>query len=184
MNAFQQGYPGLTVFLTFGHSLPAVQSGSKREKLADAGYGMLAPFLDGMVEVAKDGSKLVDGHELSYGYKEPARFEAAYKMMSQGLLPIVGVDPGQYRRAYSFGFGVWMDQDQRKHGWNVEDFSKNYFTPEALEKSVRKALETSDEYVWVYTELPRWWSDTGGPQKLPNAYSEAVRRARAGLAKE
>jgi len=184
MNAFQEGYPGLTVFLTFGHSLPYAQSGGKKEKLADAGYGMLAPFLDGMVDAAKDGSKLVDGHELSYGYKEPARFDKAYQTMSKDLLPIVGADAKKYRDSYSFGFGVWMDNNHRKVGWNETDFSKNYFSPDAFGAAVRKALETSDEYVWVYTEMPRWWSEEGGMVKLPAPYAEAVKKARAGLAKD
>ena len=182
MQAFQEGYPGLTVFLTFGHSLPFVQAGGKKEKLPDAGYGLLAPFLDGMVEAARDGAKLIDGHELSYGYKDPARFDAAYKLMSHGVLSIIP-DEAQYRRAYSFGFGLWLDHDQRKLGWNSDDPSKNYFTPELFETAVRKALQTSDEYVWIYTEIPRWWSDNG-PVKLPAAYSDALRRARRGLCKD
>ena len=71
-----------------------------------------------------------------------------------------------------------MDHDWRKNGWNVEDVSKNYFTPEAFEASVRGALATADEYVWIYTETLRWWSDKGGPVKVPPAYAEALRRAR------
>jgi len=183
MEAFQEGYPGLTVFLTFGHSLPFVQAGGKKEKLPDASYGLLAPFLDGMIEAARDRAKLVDGHELSYGYKEPGRFEAAYRMMSQDVLPIVS-DVGKYRRVYSFGFGIWMDHDQRKLGWNSEDPSKNYFTPELLEGAVRKAMQTSDEYVWVYTEIPRWWSDGGGRVKLPQGYADALARARRGTSND
>jgi hypothetical protein len=78
----------------------------------------------------------------------------------------------------SFGFGIWMDNDWRTHGWNVEDPSRNYFTPQALEASAREALRLSDEYVWIYSETPRWWSASGGPEKLPPAYDEALRRAR------
>jgi hypothetical protein len=71
-----------------------------------------------------------------------------------------------------------MDRDWRKNGWDTNDFSKNYFPPEAFETSVRKALEAADEYVWIYTETPRWWSKEGAPVKLPTAYDAAVRRAR------
>jgi hypothetical protein len=71
-----------------------------------------------------------------------------------------------------------MDQDWRKNGWDVDDVSKNYFTPETFETSVRIALATADEFVWIYTETPRWWSDLGGPVKLPPAYAEALRKAR------
>lgn len=146
MNAFQRAYPGLTVFLTFGYSLPWVQCGGKPEKLRDAHYGMLAPFLDGMVDAAEPNVKLVDGHELSYGFKDPAQFLTAREMMRQKLLPIVA-DTNKYARVFSFSFGIWMDQNWRKHGWDTNDFAKNYFTPEVFEGSVRKALELADDFV-------------------------------------
>lgn len=177
MQAFQEGYPGLTVFLTFGYCLPWVQSQGRPGALAECDYGLLAPFLDGLVEAAKDGTRLVDGHELSYGFKQPERFAKAYEMMKTGLLPMVG-QPEKYRRVFSFSFGVWLDHDWRKAGWEVENVSKNYFTPEAVEASVRAALATADEYVWIYSETPRWWSQEGGPVKLPRAYDAALRRAR------
>ncbi len=177
MGAFQEGYPGLTVFLTFGYSLPWLESGAGRGALAECHYGLLAPFLDGLVEAARGSTRLVDGHEISYGYKEAAQFTAAYQSMRSRLLPIVR-DPEKYHRIVSLGFGVWMDQDWRKHGWNVEDPSKNYFTPETFETSVRAALTTADEYVWIYTETPRWWSQNGEMVKLPPAYADALRRAR------
>ncbi|MBI2946870.1 MAG: hypothetical protein HYY23_04435 [Verrucomicrobia bacterium] len=183
MSAFQSGDPNLTIFLTFGYCLPWAQSGGGKKALADCPYGLLAPFLDGMVEAAHVRVKIVDGHELSYGYKDPDRFPKAYETMRETLLPIVR-DPEEYRRVFSFAFGIWMDQDWRKNGWNAEDTSKNYFTPETFEASVRKALEVSDEFVWIYTETPRWWSAEGKPVKLPEPYDAAVRRARKGFAKE
>jgi hypothetical protein len=178
MEAFQDGYPGLTVFLTFCYSLPWLESASGRGALAECHYGLLAPFVDGLVEAARGSTRLVDGHEISYGYKQPAQFTQAYQTMQKDLLPIVR-DPEKYHRRVSFGFGLWMDHDWRKHGWNAEDVSKNYFTPDTFEASVRAALATADEYVWIYTETPRWWSEQGGPVKLPPAYSDALRKAGA-----
>jgi hypothetical protein len=75
-----------------------------------------------------------------------------------------------------------MDEDWRRQGWDEQDVTKNYYTPAEFEASVRRALEVADEYVWVYTETPRWWSADGKPVKLPPAYEEALRRARQGLA--
>ncbi len=181
MEAFQQGFPDVTVFLTFGYCLPWAESQGGKRPLADCSYGLLAPFLDGMVDAANGRSRLVDGHELSYGYKDVARFPVAYETMKKGLLPIVA-DPIKYSHVFSFGFGIWMDYDWRGKGWNVEDVTKNVYTPEALEASARKALEVADEYVWIYTETPRWWSAEGKPVKLPDAYDAALRRARKGWA--
>jgi hypothetical protein len=176
MEAFQEGYPGLVVFLTFGYSLPWHQSQGQKP-LADCSYGLLAPFMDGLVEAARGGTRIVDGYELSYAYKELEKFEKAYATMKDGLLSIVA-EPGRYREVTSFGFGIWLDDDWRKKGWSVEEPDKNYFPPAAFEASVRRAFERADHYVWVYTETPRWWSKEGGPQKLPPEYDAALRRAR------
>ena len=78
----------------------------------------------------------------------------------------------------TFGFGLWVDYDWRVHGWNPRNVGANYFAPASFERSVRWALETTDEYVWIYTERPRWWTDDGGRRDLPPAYEEAIRRAR------
>jgi len=179
MQAFQKGCPDLTVFLAFGYSLPWNESSAGKGSLADCHYGLLAPFLDGMVEAAKGQTRLIDGNENSYGYKTPERFTNSWRAMKQELLPIVN-DPQKYQRFFSFSFGLWLDKDWRKVGWDETDFSRNYFSPEAFESSVRQALALADEYVWIYSETPRWWSKEGKPIKLPEAYEAALRRARPG----
>ena len=45
----------------------------------------------------------------------------------------------------------------------------------------RAAIEQADEYVWIYTEKPRWWSEAGRRVDLPAAYVETVQRVRRGL---
>ena len=176
MEAFQAGYPDLTIFLTFGYSLPWTQSGAGKKPLADCGYGLLAPLMDGLLEGAKGKTLIVDGYELAYSYKDPAQFDKGYQTMRTNVLAIVS-DHQKYQKHFSAGFGLWLDNNWRKNGWDTNDFSKNFFTPEAFENSLRKALERTDEYVWIYSETPRWWSKNGGPIKLPEAYDSAVRRA-------
>jgi hypothetical protein len=177
MAAFQQGFPRVIVFLTFGYSLPWSQSGGGKRSLADCSYGLLAPFLDGMVEAAKGQARFVDGYESSYGYRDTNRFAKARQAVREDLLPIVA-NREKYGRVFSLSFGIWMDKDWRTTGWHESDFSKNFYSPEAFEASVRKALEVADDYVWIYSETPRWWSAEGKPVKLPPAYDQALRRAR------
>lgn len=176
MRAFQKGDPGVSIFLTFGYSLPWHESQGGKIALADCNYGLLAPFLDGMVEAAQGHTRIIDGHELSYAYKSGTQFTSARRTVKENLLPIVR-DPEKYLRVCELSFGIWLDQDWRRVGWSTDDFSKNYFSPESFEKSVRAALVTADEYVWIYSETPRWWS-TEGKVKLPAQYEDALRKAR------
>ena len=148
MAAFQQGYPDLHVLLTFGHSLPLSQT-SDGKPLAEVDYGLLAPFLDGMYDVAAGNAKIIDGFELSYSYKEAKQFDEARALVrGEPIRRVVGADPKQYDRYVSLGFGLWMDYDWRKYGWDTSDFTKNHFTPEQFRDSLTKALDTADEYVW------------------------------------
>jgi hypothetical protein len=177
MQALQRGYPGLTVFLTFGYSLPWAETENGRKSLADCHYGLLAPFLDGMLAAAGGKTRLVDGSEISYGYKTPPQFVAARKVFQQNLLPIV-LDAHQYEHAFRLGFGLWLDYDWRKRGWDAEDLTKNYFTPEGFETAAREALRLADEYVWIYSEKPHWWNPASTAEKIPPRYEAALRKAR------
>jgi len=178
MGAFQAGYPDLTVFLTFGYGVPWLEMRRGASSLAACEYGLLVPFLDGMVEAASGRARLVDGYEPAYFHnKDTARFTAAYRMLTEDLLPIVA-DPPRYRRLLSVGFGLFMDYAPEGQSWNGADGSANYYTPGVFETSVRAALAAADEYVWIYTEAPRWWSPAGTPVDLPAAYADALRRAR------
>lgn len=181
MHAFEQGFPGLELFVTFGYELPWMELQNGRRALAECPRGLLAPFLDGLVAGARRG-RIVDGFEPSYGYRDPALFADARRMMLDDVLPIVG-DRERYRSVVSLGFGLWLDHEWRREGWHARDPSRNYFTPEALERSLCAALREADEYVWLYMEIPRRWTDDGTPLDLPPVYLDAVRRARrcAGL---
>jgi hypothetical protein len=183
MAAFQEGFPDVPVLLTFGHSLPWKQSEQGKKPLSEVDYGLLAPMLDGMIDAARGKSRIIDGYELAYGYKDPAQFDTAVEAMRRGALPIVA-DPKRYAEFCRLGFGIWLDKDWREVPWNDADLSKNYFTPAAFEASVRHALARTDEYVWIYSETPRWWSEEGKTVKLPAEYIAALERARTAASDE
>jgi hypothetical protein len=177
MTAFQEGYPDLTVFLTFGHSLLWKQGERGKKPLAECRYGLLVPFLDGMIDAARGRTRIVDGHEMSYGYRDADAFATAYRSIKQDA-EALAADRDAYRRVVSAGFGLWLDYDWRKTGWDMADLEKNYFSPERFEISLRAAIDQSDEFVWIYTEKPRWWSGSGKAVDLPSAYIETVERVR------
>ena len=174
MAAFERGYPGLTVFMTWAYSMPIVETLGGRKALADTHDGLLVPFLDGMIAAASDSTVIVDGNELSYPFREPARFAAQADSMRHGALRSVA-QPARYARRLSVGFGTWLDYDWSHRGWDSHDPSKNYFTPAAFAVAVQAALDHADRYVWIYSEKPRWWSPAGGPVELPAAYDSVLR---------
>jgi len=178
MDAFQGEFPDVTVFLTFGYSIAWLQMGGGKKPLQDCEYGLLPSLLDGMIEAAKGKSRIVDGCEAAYSFKDISLFKKQYETMKEGLLPIV-VDAKKYREVMSLGFGLWMDNNSGKKPWNTEDFSKNYYMPEQFESSVYEALKVSDEYVWIFTEQPRWWTEKGQSLKLPAPYETAIRKAQS-----
>ncbi|RPI00196.1 MAG: hypothetical protein EHM71_17685 [Zetaproteobacteria bacterium] len=181
MEAFQDGFPDLTVFLTFGYGVPWLEMQHGAPSLEACEYGLLVPFLDGMVDAANGCTRLVDGYEPAYFHnKNLEKFAAAYRMLTEDLLPIVA-QPERYRRLLSVGFGLFMDYDPQKRPWNGVDGSANYYAPPEFEASVRAALDVADEYVWIYTEAPRWWSAAGTPVDLPAGYADALRRVRRDL---
>jgi hypothetical protein len=168
--AVNEHYPDVTILLTFGYAVSHWRAGRPKDR-STAPYGLLADFLDGVLGACSKETALVDAWEFSYPYKERKQFERAHETITKEALGWTA-EREKYRRHVRAGFGVWMDH--RRKGWDVADFSKNYFSPAEFEAAVRSALHVSDRYVWVYSERPRWW--TG--EMLPKAYVEALARAR------
>jgi hypothetical protein len=180
MTGFQEECPDLTVLVTFGHSLVWKESDAGKKPLAECPNGLLVPFLDGMIAAAKGKTRLVDGYEMSYGYREPRRFTEARDVIGAKAASL-SADPLKYRAVVSAAFGLWLDYNHPVNGWKTDKPESNYFSPERFGSSLRAAIEQCDEYVWIYTEKPRWWSKSGKPIDLPPAYVEVVRRIRHAL---
>jgi hypothetical protein len=178
MEAMEAGFPKADVMLTFGYELPWRESKEGRRPLAECGYGLLAPFMDGLVDGTRS-ARLIDGYEFSYGYKEAREYWQGYDTMRRRVRPVVADWDGYLRRS-RVGFGLWMDFNEHLIGWDEVAYRNNHFTPEELEGAVRAALETTDEYVWIYSQRPRWWTEEGVVTHVPAAYETALRRAAEG----
>jgi len=124
MHAFQEGFPGLKVLMTFAYGMPWQESDAGKRPLREGAYGLLAPFLDGMVEAAEGGSQLIDGWESAYSYFEEKKFRTARQMIHQDILALVA-DRDKYPKVFSASFGLWMDYQWREKGWNVEQPERN-----------------------------------------------------------
>lgn len=174
IRAINRMYPDITVILTFG--MHAVQREMAEGKaLSETNYGLLPSFLDGMLSACTPKTKIVDGFEFSYPYKSEIQFLQAYHTVKNRCLELTSVSD-QYRAILQVGFGLWMDYSSKGIGWHVDDFSRNYFAPNEFRDALFYALRTSDEYVWVYSQMPNWW--TG--KDLPQEYVDALAQSREG----
>jgi hypothetical protein len=170
ITAVNKQYPDITILMTFGYDVSRWRA-EKANDRSTAAYGLLADFLDGMLDACTKDTKLIDAWEFSYPYKERKQFEDAYETITKTSLELTAVRDA-YKRQVQAGFGIWIDH--KRQGWDVSDFSKNHFTPAEFEAAVRAGLEVSDGYVWVYSERPKWWTN----EMLPPAYVEALAKAR------
>jgi hypothetical protein len=182
MRALERGWPGLTVFLTLGVTQPYIWAGSNRALAKKQGFALLAPFVDGMILAASDSARIVDGTEASYWVRAPREVDNYHKTLTVDALDLVS-DRARYKHVVSRGFGIWLDHDSPRKKWHADAPDSNYRTPAQLRAVVARALTLADDYVWVYGQTPKWWTEAGGPSKLPRAYDRALRDARrdAGL---
>jgi hypothetical protein len=176
MREVNRHFPDITILLTFGYSI--TQPKGRAKDRSEVRYGLLADFLDGMLDACSQETAIVDAWESSYSYKAQKQFEQAHQTIKEKALGWTAV-PEKYKDHVKAGFGIWMDNNWRRKGWDLKDFSKNYFSPGECENAVRSALHISDEYVWIYTEQARWWTN----EKLPQAYVDAVANARKGVSR-
>jgi len=176
MRAFERGYPGLTVFCTEAYSRPLRDTEDRKLPLRDVQNGLLAPFLDGMASAASPKAVIVDGHEMSFGFRQPGQYAAKSDTMRNAFRRLSAV-PDLYRSRLSVGFGVWMDIEKDGRNWHPDDPAANYFTPQTFGAAVQAALDHADRYVWVYTQKAKWWGPHGR-ENLPAVYDSVLRSVR------
>jgi hypothetical protein len=171
MRAINSEFPGIKILCLFGPSLTANMTRAGGHE-----YRLLAPFLEGMCRAADAASEIIDGYELSYGYRTPMAFERGRQVMRQSRESFI--DKASFDRVMRIGFGLWTDNNSGQRGWYPDEPQNNHFQPATWQNAVHSALSQSDQYVWVWREQIREWE---GKNVAP-AYEEAQRAARKGLA--
>jgi hypothetical protein len=136
-----------------------------------ASFDLLPAFLDGMIEGTGNRATLYDALEAAYPFKTRAEFEKYRGRVKESRAE--SRNPTQYAARMKTAFGIWLDYDWRRIGWNPTDTAKNHFQPAELKSALENALATTDEYVWLYSEKVNWW--TGGG--LSPQYKDAVEAA-------
>ncbi len=158
MTAIAGPLPDAVLFSLFAYTLPLSEL-RRGASLQEVAYGLLPAFYDGLLDAMPAGARLVDGYEFSYGFKERWQFLDGYRRIHQAAILLSGT-PDRYRQRVKAGFGLMLDYRERE----------NYFTPDELRQALNYALEISDEYVWLYSEGPRFFP----PSLIAPSYLEAI----------
>lgn len=157
MQALQSLYPNITVILTYGitHRIASLNT----PPLDQHRYGLIIPFIEGMVSTHTHPATLIDGFEGSYLYREESQFLLAYKWIKGGVSTKL-TDGDRYRNVMQAGFGLWIDPYCGEGGLPEVGCG---FTPEEFSHALEFALKYTDKYVWLYNEHINWYENTGIP---------------------
>lgn len=166
IRAVNEEFPGLKILMTFGYR--AAQAGEELN-FRVGNYELLAPFLDGMLAACDEQTVIIDGWEYAYGYKMAEEFETARKTVKKKALKWTA-HARTYHKQFQIAFPVWTDYALKDSPWNETDFSRNFHTPAEFGQRLQLAAKYSDEYVWLYSAKPKWW--TG--ENLPEEYRIAL----------
>ena len=181
MQALQQEIPGVKVLSLFQLSylegfLNQVNSSERMRQMSTESYGLLAAFVNGMLDVVQANTTLVDGNENSYYYAEKQKFFDAYKLIKEKLQILVDEkNREKYAKQVQVGHALYIDH-LFDLGKPQESRVSHYLTPQQrqqwLEHNTYYGLSTSDEYLWCYSEEMNWWKNN-----VPSGAAEAIRSA-------
>ncbi|MCK9412604.1 MAG: hypothetical protein M0Q53_09905 [Prolixibacteraceae bacterium] len=123
-------------------------------------FSLAYPFFLGMLEGAGPGVTFIDGNEGAYTYENPEQFYRAYHTIKNRALGMIPEElRAKYQTQVQVGSTIYLNQMFGGYKGSAINFSHEerlrYF-----EHNLYYALQTSDEYVWFYSDSPiRWWYD-------------------------
>jgi hypothetical protein len=159
MKAVAQEYPDITIFCYFMNSINAAATGNPdpRSVLATMGYGLYPAFIDGWLDVTPPTIIFVDGCESAYLYNSRQQFLESAVLIRGACQEMVSPENrARYRSQVQVGFGIYLDAYWNPAGpWYIDGLGGPRI--ERLRANVTTALNTADQYVWIYGEKFRWW---------------------------
>lgn len=171
----------------------------------EAPFGLMVPFIDGMLEGSTDGTVIVDCTSQSKWWVGRERLEAARKLVKEDARKLSRV-PKLFDQKMKVGFtyrlGVNPQEEaigQQKgvappyESWMYDPSSpdSNFFSPQRLEDTLKMALEIGDGYVLFWNYRANWWLDSAEARPADGAptnsksrwvspvYWQAIENARA-----
>jgi hypothetical protein len=139
-------------------------------------YALYAAFVSGMFATLNDSAQIIDGNESSYYYLNDNDFSEANDYLRSGSRYLFPEVSEKANDRMMLGHAVYVDGVLDL--WNSPRFLGYYMADDEARlnlyrRNLYHALQTSDEYVWVYNENMNWW--TGDiPAGLEEATIETV----------
>ena len=179
-------FPDIVFWTLHGYSTTAslIEQG-----LPEYATDLKTGFYDGLLEGASDQMTFVDGGELAYGYNRRAHFEHGRRMVKEAPIRMkLTKVPELHRARVKCAFGLWPDY---YNALNPDDLEKSYFNPGRFQRALNLALEMSDGYVWIRSQMWTWWVEGAngqasvplhqGRRGFPTEYWHAVDAGRTSL---
>jgi hypothetical protein len=131
-----------------------------------------------MLQGSQPSTRIIDGNEGAYYYKQKEQYFDKYHQITQkGLFLIPERLHDAYREKVRVGQALYIDQ---YFGLREQKVLGHYLTPEQrpmwFEHNLYWALYTADKYVWCYSERMNWWEDENVPEGCEKAILSARRK--------
>ncbi|MFP6763467.1 MAG: hypothetical protein VB858_07610, partial [Planctomycetaceae bacterium] len=145
--------------------------------LAETIYSLYPAFINGMLDAAGPGVVLIDGNEYGFSLLTRGDYTNAYVNVKERKLALI--DPKNrdtYRRQVQVSVPIYLDDIFGTHA--NRRWVGTYLTPgdkhRLFEHKLFHALDSVDEYVWVYGERPAWF----GTPRVPRWAASSARKIR------
>ncbi|MAE66320.1 MAG: hypothetical protein CMJ18_18780 [Phycisphaeraceae bacterium] len=170
ISALQREMPNLVLFTFYQLSLfnngPIMREpdpARRMEMLSKDRYGLLLAFTEGFLEGAGPNVRIVDGASETSNHHRLSSFHRSYHRTRAGVLNLLpSTLHERYRQTVEFGPKLFVDYlyaiyppETRNATYFINDEQRQRL----MEYATWCALETTDRYVWVYSERMNWWQD-------------------------
>ncbi|MDD5704767.1 MAG: hypothetical protein PHR35_02500 [Kiritimatiellae bacterium] len=176
MKSLAREYADMTILCYFMNSYNSgvVAQNDVRAGLEEKVYGLYPAFIDGWLDAAPSTMTFVDGCEGGYLFNSAGEYleqALAVKNVCQQL--VSPANRAKYRAQVQTGFPIYLNVYMNSPGSNWSLDMKGQSPLERLRVNLDAALRVTDEYVWMYNEVYRWWPLSG---REPMAYAMKSQR--------
>jgi len=187
MRAMQGEMPDVRLLMFYQYKMfygisHSTDPAARTKAISGYSYGLMLPFLNGMLEAAGPQVQLIEGNEPSYYYTDPAQFYQAYWEIRQGArINVPDALKAKFDRQERAANALYVDHlFAMRSRPNVSTGMTPQERAQWFEQNVYYGLKTSDEYVWLYSEKMNWWTNTDVPPGLEDSIISAKTKLAAG----